>query len=153
MSLAIGRLLYIVIGQVVHSRLIKMSSSLAQARDVIKWSVFWLARFLESIDTNALMLFKIKRGSIQKGGNIKLVWYIIWEELLSTAILANTRRTGFSGKLGFGVLSIYNSTYRLCMLIFSDLYFSSLLWIWMEHNQWYYQGFKDWTQKKRSSHL
>ena len=69
MSLAIPRLLYIVIGQVVHSRLIKMSSGLTQASDV----------FLDhiDIDTNALMPFKIKRGSIQKGGNIKLVRYII----------------------------------------------------------------------------
>ena len=73
MSLAIARLLYIEIGQVVHSRLIKMSSGLAQARDVTRWSVFWLAGFLDSIDTNALMPFKIKRVSIQKGGNIKLV--------------------------------------------------------------------------------
>ena len=77
MSLAIARLLYIEIGQVVHSRLIKMSSGLAQARDVTRWSVFWLAGFLDSIDTNALMPFKIKRVSIQKGGNIKLFWYII----------------------------------------------------------------------------
>ena len=73
MSLAIARLLYIVIGQVVHSRLIKMSSSLAQDGDGTKWSVFWLAGFLDSIDSNSLMPFKIKRVSIQKGGNIKLV--------------------------------------------------------------------------------
>ena len=78
---------------------------------------------LDPVDINMLMPFKIAVKNINRACS---VYNLRRAAQLSTSIRANTRWAGFSGKLGFGVISIYNFTYRLCMLIFSDLYFSSV---------------------------